>query len=176
MKPLSQKTGLIQRFLSDFRPDDVIESLARIQKGEHSIKDVHLLDKFWRLKQEVYSVLINSTIGTYSDYICHDYLFRNKNKVNAQSFFASESEFKKQNSALFTTLKHLRHSLDNPTKLPQIPSKRERRYFINDVEIATPENVFERYVSSKTTIEKEKDHGQQHTLEVSSYKLSQKLF
>ena len=65
-------------------------------------KDV--LDKFWDLKHEVYSRLINSRLGVLADFICQDYMRTHSSKFKKEYYFGDEDELIINHAALFDRL------------------------------------------------------------------------
>jgi hypothetical protein len=78
------------------------------------------LDDFWRLKGQIYELLIQGPIGILADYAASNYVRQHSVRFVKEDFFKSEREFRRVHPGIFSELEGVRarlseDSITNPT-------------------------------------------------------------
>jgi uncharacterized protein len=130
----------------------VIEAMVRMDRWAEEV-----LDEFWRLKQLVYSKLIQSEVGILADYICKRYMEINLDTFAKDYYFATERALKARHGKLFAMLKQLgkTNSVD-PSLLSNgllIPCTVRSFYIDQSIKLTDSNSIDARYRQSKRRIE-----------------------
>lgn len=91
-------------------PARVLSALISVINKKVSESEVDLLDRFWLLKNDVYSKFINNRFGVYADYISQQYMRDNYHKFTKHYYYGTEKSLKRDHSKLFENLKKLSKS------------------------------------------------------------------
>lgn len=111
-----------------------------------------ILDSFWQLKNDVYSMLIQSRTGVLADFICQRYMSDSIGEFDKESYYFTEADLEKQHPKLFKMLSELPSpaSLTLIQDFGIIPFAR-RRFLVNDhVRLTSSYSVNERYRQTRT--------------------------
>ena len=123
-------------------PDIVLTALIRNAQLEK-------LDEFWRLKDTVYTRLIQGPLGLYADHVALQYVEKHIDSFSLNDFFLSERGLRKKHPGLFLCLKSARTNLIAEASAPSVSVEivaKIRRFFID--ETYAPGSA-ERYQQSK---------------------------
>ena len=127
-------------------PSDVLKALVELNS-----ESVQILDKFWKLKDEVYKNIINYNLGMLADYICQKYMSANINSFEENYYYATDQNLKNKHPRLFRFLKSL--STNNIKEiLPDIDCINyiDRRFFVDEkVELNCIRDINKRYYQIK---------------------------
>jgi len=99
IEAIMRSTTYIYKSHLYYSPSIILSALLRKKNNYTSI-----LDKFWHLKNEVYSELINSKLGVIADYICQKYMVDNVNKFKESYYYGTETQLKEDHQLLFDSL------------------------------------------------------------------------
>jgi predicted nucleotidyltransferase len=133
-------------------PAVVLRSVIRRGPG-----DIHVLDGFWRLKDEVYRNLINSRMGLLADYVCQHYMRSNLDAFDRSMYFLDERALRRKHRRLFAFLRlarrpSTRHRFRDADLLSLTVTCRERRFEIDPASgLGPPESDGLRYRQRKRT-------------------------
>jgi len=83
-------------------PAHILDALINITDNSQIV-----LDEFWRLKNKVYSLLINNKLGVHADYVCQEYMRSNSLDFKKEYYFGYESNLIKNHGRLFDHLKSI---------------------------------------------------------------------
>jgi len=128
-------------------PFEVLRALLK-----RDADSTHILDSFWRLKDEVYSKLINHRMGILADYVCQQYTRDHRSSFIEDYYYATELELIAKHPRLFEFLKML--AAKEPSEL--LPDTKEiifinRRFNINKkVILESIRSVNARYTQTRS--------------------------
>lgn len=113
-------------------------------------------DDFWKLKHNVYSLLINSAMGLTMDSVAQAWVRANLSKMELQDFYLNERQLREKYPELFQLINSAAH--DQKSLMYDLPSKwlnsnvqaRRRKYYIDDaVELDSVSDMTSRYKYEK---------------------------
>lgn len=110
-----------------------------------------VLDSFWRLKNDVYHLLINHRMGVLADFLCQQYMKDNLSNFFEDYYYVTESSLKKKHPALFRQLSELttkepKELLPHATEIPYL----DRSFVINEnVRLESIRSIDGRYTQTK---------------------------
>jgi hypothetical protein len=113
-------------------------------------------DEFWKLKHNVYSLLINSPMGLTMDTVSQAWAKANISEIKPESFYLNERQFRDKHPELFQLI--CSTAYDQKTLRSELPDKwlnanvqaRRRTYYVDDtVELASVSDMTERYKYKK---------------------------
>jgi len=103
-----------------------------------------MMDQFWRLKDQIYSILIQSALGLFADYVSTNYVKQHPAEFSEEDFFINERTLRRRHPQLFGQLRaartNLRHNGNFNARNKVIVQK--RLFFIDD---AFPPGTPDRY-------------------------------
>lgn len=126
-------------------PSQVLTALIR-----RDPESVPVLDGFWRLKDEVYSKLINHRMGIVADHLCQEYMRNKMSTFFEEYYYLSEEQLKEEHLELFQSLQRL--ATTDPAQL--LPYTREikyrtRQFVINkQVPLESIRTINDRYIQT----------------------------
>ncbi|MDO8875121.1 MAG: HD domain-containing protein [Pseudolabrys sp.] len=126
-------------------PDVVLLSLIRLTQMEK-------IDEFWRLKNRVYALWIQSPLGLFADHVAQKYVELNIDAFSIDDFFLSERALRKKHPFLFSCLSEARKNLIKDGAVNALPVEipaQLRRFFLD--ETAAPGSA-NRYRQEKKSV------------------------
>ena len=110
-------------------PSPEVVILAAMRRTDE--RDRAAVDEFWRRKDEVYRLIINSRAGILSDLACRTYLKRNIENIGLEEdYFSTEKEIFRKLPGLQNVLEH--RSFTGLTRQADIPvSYQARKYYVD---------------------------------------------
>lgn len=130
----------------------IVRKLARRDEPSTAI-----LDRFWSLKQEVYSQFIHSNQGLLLDGIAQAFMLENLNQFERDDFFKTEAQLREKVPDLFkllaeaTLYPHMLAGIISDKMKNVVVCCPNRRFWVErNVDLSSPEQLKNRYKSSKT--------------------------
>ena len=127
-------------------PNEVLAALMR-----RDASDVAVLDRFWSLKNSVYSNLITNRLGVLADYICQEYMKKNMDQFNNDDYYITETELRKRHPKLFYKLDRL--ASVEPSELlggeAVIPFVQRKFVVEESIGLTAVSSINERYLQTK---------------------------
>jgi len=127
-------------------PSDVLLGLLTLDTG--------VLDAFWRLKDEVYSKLIQHRTGLLADFVCQHYMRNSISEFERESYYFTESDLEGKHPRLFDLLRKLRQPSFQDVKgylvgVETIPVVRRRFIVDKLVKLENLYRIDERYKQTR---------------------------
>lgn len=113
-------------------------------------------DDFWKLKHDVYSLLINSSMGLMMDAVAQAWTQVNLSKMEAVDFYLNERQLREKHPELFQIInmaahdqEKLRFKLSSKALSADVQARR-RTYYVDDtVDLVSVEDMTQRYKDEK---------------------------
>ncbi|MCI0558974.1 MAG: HD domain-containing protein, partial [Nitrososphaera sp.] len=127
----------------------VVEALAN-----RGVRDVAILDEFWRQKDMVYEVLVSGSLGVVADRLCQEYFERYAPRFWSGIFFGTETSLRKEHPKLFEYLEQLRQAKAIVLGGDSQVLEYQKRHFYVDEGVGLDEfsNLYKRYRQEKVTV------------------------
>lgn len=126
----------------------LLPNIYEILEAITDIKQLETLDKFWKLKNFVYSKIINDDIHMYADNFSQNFVLSEK-RIKESDFYLTELEFKDSYCELFDNFKSLKDRKDEKNFSIELNYIR-RSYKINpDIQITDSSEYFQKYIYTK---------------------------
>lgn len=157
-------------------PVVVLDAYAELGRSSQDV-----LDEFWKMKDYVYTKVIQSKKGLTADYICKRYMEINARNFDKDYYYRTEAELRKEHSALFEALDNLgRYDAIDPS----LVRDREgiaytKRNFVIDESVALNSyaDIDRRYLQVKRPLVMDvRKTGGDHAHKLSEYPKSKSLF
>jgi putative nucleotidyltransferase with HDIG domain len=127
----------------------LLPNMYKILEAITDINQLNILDDFWKLKDFVYSKIINNDLHIYADNISQKYVL-NQYRICENDFYLSEQQFKESYRKLFDNLKTLKKQKEEIFNAQLNYTKRS--YRINSsIHINNTSEYFEKYIHTKVT-------------------------
>ena len=85
----------------------LLPNIYEILEATTNIKQLNILDEFWKLKDFVYSNIINDDIHMYADNFSQNFVLSEK-RIKENDFYLTELQFKESYGELFNNFKSLK--------------------------------------------------------------------
>jgi len=147
IEAILRSTTYLSRDKVKLTPPNIMS--AFIKKDKES---TFFLDEFWRLKDRVYSGLINDKLGVLADYVCQKYMSDNVHHFNESYYYGTEKQLKEDHSSLFGMLEKISNSSISSEILPDvgyIPCVKRRFFIDKDVALKSESSLNDRYKQEK---------------------------
>lgn len=142
---ISRSNTYINQNTITYPPAHILNALISLSEDSCPV-----LDRFWSLKNEVYSELINHKIGVHADFICQDYMRTHTEKFKKEYYFGDEKILKKNHSDLFERLTEIGNGGSKYSAKMEVPCIK-RKFFIDEsVVLETIGSIDKRYRQEKT--------------------------
>ena len=126
----------------------LLPNIYEILEATTDIKQSDILDEFWKLKNFVYSNIINDDIHMYADNFSQDFVLSEK-WIKENDFYLTELQFKESYSELFDNFKSLKERKEERTFSIEL-NYIKRSYKINsNIQIKKSSEYFQKYVYTK---------------------------
>lgn len=111
-----------------------------------------ILDNFWTLKADVYSLLIQSRTGVFADYVCQRYMKDSLSDFEREDYYFTEADLEKKHPELFRMLGRISSQTmrGHPYDAPNIPFVRRRFWIDKQVDLDSVYSIDNRYLQEKT--------------------------
>lgn len=113
-------------------------------------------DDFWKLKHDVYSLLINSSMGLMMDAVAQAWTQANLSKMEAVDFYLNERQLREKHPELFQIINMAAHDQEklrfklSSKELSADVQARRRTYYVDDtVDLVSVEDMTQRYKDEK---------------------------
>jgi len=126
----------------------LLPNIYEILEATTDINQSDILDKFWKLKNDVYEKIINDDIHIYADNLSQQFALKEKN-IQEKDFYLTEQQFKESYQNLFIELKSLKNKKDEDRFDIKL-NYTKRSYKVNsDIQINCTSEYFKKYVYTK---------------------------
>lgn len=126
----------------------LLPNIYEILEATTNIKQLNVLDEFWKLKDFVYSKIINDDIHMYADNFSQDFVLSEK-RIKENDFYLTELQFKESYGELFNNLKSLKARKDEKNFSIELNYTKRSYQIKSDVQINNPSEYFNKYVYTK---------------------------
>ncbi len=126
----------------------LLPNIYEILEATTNIKQLNILDDFWKLKDFVYSNIINDDIHMYADNFSQNFVLSEK-RIKENDFYLTELQFKESYGELFNNFKSLKDRKDEKTFSIELNYIRRSYQIKSDIQINNSSEYFQKYVYTK---------------------------
>lgn len=126
----------------------LLPNIYEILEATTNIKQLNILDEFWKLKDFVYSNIINDDIHMYADNFSQNFVLSEK-RIKENDFYLTELQFKESYGELFNNFKSLKDRKNEKTFSIELNYIRRSYQIKSDIQINHSSEYFQKYVYTK---------------------------